>query len=288
MKNIEVIKITKDQLDFIPAICLDPSVGKDGKEKMKEAMNKRVEWIKEMMTNGLEIFIALEPPRDEIISYKWAGKLKHSDLVINGKVPMGLLECMPIEYALEPIRGKNSLFINCMWILPPFWEKGVGKALVTKFIERAREVGSATVIGYDRTNWFETSIKYMPMAFFKKYGFIEVDRDEERVLLFLDFKKNQSPTFIPTNFNPEFETRKDKLSVFFNYQCPWSTYMVKEIQEGIKQFENLDLSIISTNNKKIVKEFGISRGIILNSIPVFKRMDTWNQVKKKINILKST
>jgi hypothetical protein len=147
---LEIIKINKNELEFIPAICLDPSVGKDGKEKMKGAMDKRIEWIKEMMIKGLEIFVAFEPPRNEIVTYKWAGKLNHADLAINGKVPMGLLEYVPIEYALEPIIGEESLFINCMWVLPPFWERGVRNALINTFIERSRKIGSASIITSDK------------------------------------------------------------------------------------------------------------------------------------------
>jgi GNAT superfamily N-acetyltransferase len=266
---------------------LDPSVGKELKLLMSNAMDRRIDWIRNMMNKGLEIFVAIEEPKNEIINYKWAGKIRHSDLAINGKVPMGLLECVPIEHALEPITGKNSLFINCMWILPPFWGKNVAKALINAFIERACEVGSASVLAYDEESWFETTIEYMPMNFFINSGFIEVDRDMKRVLLFLDFNNNSPPKFLPYKMNTNLSSQQGRLNIFCNDQCPWSTYMVKEVQEGIKQFEIVDAKLISTNNRDVIEKWGISRGITLNNKPIAKRMVTWNQIKKEFDCLES-
>ncbi|MFX0012186.1 MAG: GNAT family N-acetyltransferase [Candidatus Hermodarchaeota archaeon] len=284
---MEIKKVTNKELIYIPAICLDPSVGKDGKEVMSNAMDKRIDWIKEMMKKGLELFIALEEPRDEILNYKWLGKINHRDLAINDKVPMGLLESIPIEYALEPIAGKDMLFINCMWILPPFWGKGVGTALLTAFRKSAQKVGAGSVIAYDKERWFDTTIEYMPMNFFKKNNFIEVDRDGGRVLMFLDIKNVNPPTFLSINTNLERKSQKLCLNIFCNDQCPWSTYMVKEFQEGIKSCENIEINIISTNKKKTIEKFGISRGVVLNNNAVYKRMVTWEQVKQEIDKLKS-
>jgi GNAT superfamily N-acetyltransferase len=285
---LEVKKVTNKELVYIPAICLDPSVGKDGKEVMSDAMDRRMEWLKDMMKKGLELFIALEEPRDEILNYKWVGKINHRDLAINDKVPLGLLESIPIEYALEPIVGKNILFINCMWILPPFWRQGVGKALLSAFIESAQKVGAASVIAYDKERWFGTTIEYMPMNFFKKNNFIEVDREGGRILMFLDFKNIDPPNFLRTPLNLERKSQKLCLNLFCNDQCPWSTFMLKEFQEGIKSYENIEINIIKTNKKKTIEMFGISRGVVINNNPVFKRMVTLDQIKQEIDKLKST
>ncbi|MFX0139123.1 MAG: GNAT family N-acetyltransferase, partial [Candidatus Hodarchaeota archaeon] len=143
---MEIQVFTEDKLDLICAICLDPSVDQETKNLMEDGMDRRISWIKKMMSIGLEILIALEKPKQEEIHYKWVGKMLHSDLAVHGQVPMGLLEYIPIEHALEPIKGKNALFINCMWILPPFWSRGVGKALIETFIEKAEQHGGGSVI----------------------------------------------------------------------------------------------------------------------------------------------
>jgi GNAT superfamily N-acetyltransferase len=285
---LEIRNISHEDLNCISAICLDPSVGKKEKKIMNDAMNRRLNWIREMLGKGLEIFIALEEPRDEIIHYKWVGKLNHKDLAINNKVPMGLLESIPIEYALEPIQGINSLFINCIWILPPFWGQGVGKTLLSSFIKRAEKVGSACVIAYENEHWFDTTIQYMPLRFFKKHQFIEADRDGNRVLLFRDFKNINPPKFLNINAKLKNTNHKLNLSIFCNDQCPWSTFMVKEIQEGVKSVKNVEINIILTNHKKDIEKYGISRGVIMDNKPICNRMVSWTQVKKEIDKLKST
>lgn len=90
-KSVKIEKLSLDKLDYVSAICLDPSIGKHQREEMQPAMRNRIAWIKKMIPKGLEIFIALEKPKAHIIHYKWVGKMKHSDLALNGMVPMGLL-----------------------------------------------------------------------------------------------------------------------------------------------------------------------------------------------------
>jgi hypothetical protein len=97
-------------------------------------MENRLNWLRKMMSRELKIIVALENPKPEVLHYPWAGDIRHADLAVKGKVPKGLIEYLPIEMALEPVKGENSLSINCIWILPPFWKKGVAKGLMQLFI----------------------------------------------------------------------------------------------------------------------------------------------------------
>ena len=117
---------------FVSAICLDPSVSR--REAMRGHMENRLNWLRKMMSRELKIIVALENPKPEVLHYPWAGDIRHADLAVKGKVPKGLIEYLPIEMALEPVKGENSLFINCIWILPPFWKTGVAKGLMQLFI----------------------------------------------------------------------------------------------------------------------------------------------------------
>jgi GNAT superfamily N-acetyltransferase len=250
---------------------------------MKNGMINRINWIKKMNPFGLDLLIAIEKPKNEIIHYKWVGKIKHSDLAVYNDVPMGLLEYIPIKHALEPVDGENSLFINCMWILPPFWNKGVGSELMNAFIDEANKLGGGSVITYDGDKWFETSINYMPSNFFKKFGFKEVDRDGTRVLLFLDLGNNNKPKLI----SPEKKSYKlkDKISleIFFNSQCPWSEFMVNSIKNEMKNYPYIDFSFINTNERHVIEKYGISRGIRVNGKPLITRMATWKEIKTEID-----
>ncbi len=279
--NIQVIG--KNNIDFISYICLDPSVDKETRTLMENGMSNRIKWIKKMMSQGLEILVAHEKPRKDVIHYKWVGKMLHSDLAVQNQVPMGLLEYVPIEQALEPVKGKNSLFINCIWILPPFWNTGTAKSLMNVLIQKANQTGGASIIAYEGDKWFGTSIKYLPSKFFKKFGFQEVDKDGSRMLLFLDLGSNSPPEFIIPETPPFIEKDKITLDIFFNSQCPWSRYMINTIKEGIKNYPKVEINIINTDNRDIIKKTGISRGIKINGKPVIKRMASWEEIEIQIN-----
>ena len=284
---MKIKRITETDLEFIPAICLDPSVGKESITAMQEGMNNRLIWIKNMIDKGLEIFIAHEKPKNEEIHYKWVGKMLHSDLAIHGLLPMGLLESIPIEYALEPITGKKSLFINCMWILPPFWGKGVGKALIEYLTNRAKEIGGISTIAYDGDKWCGTSINYMPVSFFKKFGFKEIERDESRVLLHLDLGAEIPPKLIYPNYEALENEKTTNITAFYNCQCPWSKLMIDELTQNIKQNLDINLKVVETNNREIIEKFGISRGLLIEGKPVLKRIALWNEMQKEIKKFKN-
>ena len=279
---MEIKTVTDENLDIICKICLDPSIDKETRKLMEDGMKNRILWIKKMMPKGLEILVALEKPRKEIIHYKWVGKMFHSDLAVHGQVPKGLLEYIPIEHALEPIKGKNMLFINCMWILPPFWHSGVGTALIASCIENAKPVGGVGVIAYDGDNWFSTSIKYMPSSFFKKFGFNEVDRDGSRVLLYLDLGSSNPPKFILPKSKDVNTNKKLNLDLFFNSQCPWSRYMVNEVNKHLKNHPNININLVNTDDKELIERMGISRGVILDGKPIIKRMASLEEIQKEI------
>ncbi|MFX0076547.1 MAG: GNAT family N-acetyltransferase [Candidatus Hermodarchaeota archaeon] len=282
-----VKKLLDSELDFVPAICLDPSVGTQSIAAMQKGMRDRLVWIKKMMKLGLEIYVALEESRDEEIHYKWVGNMLHSDLAIRGQVPMGLLECVPIEFALEPIIGENSLFINCMWILPPFWNKHIGKALIEFLIKRAEEIGGVSTIAYDGDKWCGTSINYMPLEFFKKFGLREVERDDSRVLLHLDLGAHIPPKFIYPLFENLQNGHDNCLTAFYNSQCPWSKLMIDELKENTEKIKNLKLQVIKTDDRELIEKYGISRGLLIEGKPALNRIALWKEIQKKIkNLLK--
>jgi GNAT superfamily N-acetyltransferase len=279
---MEIDPISENNLDILRGICLDPSVDKKTKIFMENSMEERITWVKEIMSKGLEILVAHEKPRNEIIHYKWAGKMLHSDLAIQGRVYMGLLEYIPIEHALEAISGENSLFINCMWILPPFWQTGTGKALLESFVDKAREFGGASVIAYENEKWFGTSINYMPASFFKKFGFQEIERDGTRVLLYLDLGLSSPPKFIPFRSQDFDDISGPCLDIFFNSQCPWARFMINTFKQGLEKYPQVKIQCISTDKAEISRSIGISRGICFNGKPIIKRMASWEELKSKI------
>ncbi|MFB0567227.1 MAG: GNAT family N-acetyltransferase [Candidatus Bathyarchaeia archaeon] len=280
---MEFRKITADELDYISAICLDPSVSPKQREAMKNHMEKRLRWLEKMMPQGLGIIVALENPKSETLHYPWVGNIRHADLAVKGKVPKGLIEYLPVETALEPVKGENSLFINCIWILPPFWKTGVAKGLMQQFVEEARKWGGATVLAHESDKWFGTSIKYMPSSFFMKFGFKEVSRDETRVLLHLDLGAHKSPMLIPPRKRVAGEKGKILMDVFCNRQCPWCGWMVDKIRRNMRKYSDVTLNVINTDSRDVIEQFGMSRGVFINGEPSIKRMASWKEIKSALN-----
>ncbi len=280
---MKIQSIFGEELGYVSAICLDPSVGSRTREAMRESMAERIRWARRMMAKGLQVFVALEKPRQERIHYRWAGNMIHADLAVDGWVPKGLLESVPIESALEPIKGRDSLFINCIWVLPPFWHTGVARRLMEAFIKSAKRYSGASVIAYDGARWFGTSIQYMPLGFFENFGFEEVARDGSRVLLHLDLGADEKPKFITPKTRRCRKNGETRLDVLFNSQCPWSKLMVDDIEGNVKKIQGVTVNIVRTDDRKTIEEFGMSRGVFINGKPVIKRMASWKEIKSTLD-----
>jgi len=222
-------------------------------------MEKRLKWIEEMLSKGLEIIVALGPRKSK----------------------KGLIEYLPIELAPEPVKGKNSLLMNCIWVLPRFMKAGIGKGLMQHFLDDARKVGGASVLSYEDDKWFGY-FDYMPASFFKRFGFREVSRDETRVLLHLDLGANTTPRLLTPKSRRIEKKGKTVVDIFCNSQCPWCGWMADETRRNVKG-SNTTLRLINTNSRETIEEFGLARGISINGSPAIKRMAAWTEIKSVLN-----
>jgi GNAT superfamily N-acetyltransferase len=227
---------------------------------MKEHMEKRLKWIEEMMVKGLEVVVALGPIKSK----------------------KGLIEYLPIEDAPEPVKGEHSLFINCIWVLPRHSTAGIGKGLLQRFLEAAREVGGATVLAYEGDKWFDY-FDYMPAAFFRKFGFEEVSRNQTRVLLHLDLGAHEAPMLISPKKREKSAKDKVALDVFCNSQCPWCGWMADNVRKGMRKYPGVTLNVIDTDPRETIERYGLARGVSINGEPIIKRMTTWKEVKSVLD-----
>lgn len=247
--------VDAEELDLVEAICLDPSVSKKWKEAMAPCMEERKKWLRDMMKRGLGVTIALGPR--------------------GGK--KGLIEYCPAEISSEPITGGNSLFINCMWVVPPSWGSGTAKALLIHVIKKAKLYGGLTVLGYEGDKWFGF-MEYMPSSFFKRFDFQETDREGSRVLLHLDLGGKEKPVLLPTKTRAVSESDKALVEILFNSQCPWSGWMVDKVTRNLKKYDVVVRSV-NTDDRTVLEDYGLSRGVCINGVPVLKRMGTVKEVE---------
>jgi GNAT superfamily N-acetyltransferase len=272
---MQIHEVSREEIDLVAAVCLDPSIPPKWREAMKPCMKIRKKWLEVMMGKGLRVLVALENPNVVIDSLS-VQNAKFKEMAVHGRFPKGLLEYVPIEFAPEPVKGEKSLFINCIWVVPPFWHSNVARALMERFIEKAKTCGSASVLAYEGDKWFGF-FPYMPASFFKRFGFKEVDRDETRVLLHLDLGANQKPILVRPKKKVE-QSDKMVIDVFFNSQCPWSGWMVDRIKRNARKYDAM-VNAINTDDRKVIEEYGISRGVRIDGIPIVKRMASWKEIE---------
>ncbi len=256
-----VREVAGDELDFVAQVCLDPSVRAEWKQIMNPYMAQRIEWLKTMMKKGLDVSVAFEEVRGR-------------------EFPKALIEYVPIKFASEPVEGGNSLFINCIWVVPPLWHQGAAKMLLERAIEKAKAYDGISVLAYEGDKWFGF-FPYMPVSFFKKFGFKEVDRDNSRVLLYLNLGSDEAPKLICPKCKPAKKSDALTVDVFTNSQCPWSGLMIERIKKNIEKF-GVVVNIIDTDDRKTLKKYGMSRGVCINGVPVLKRMASWKEIEAAV------
>lgn len=278
---MHVEEVSIDQLDLVAAVCLDPSISPAWRQGMMPSMDRRLKWLNKMMSEkGLQISIAFDDP-DLVIDSLSPKNARYSEMAIRGKFPKGLIEYLPIEHTIEPVIGKRGLFINCLWIVPPFWNGGIASALMERAIERAKATGGISVLAYDRDKWLGF-FNYMPAGFFKKFGFTEVERDGSRVLLYLDCGAEAPPSLIsPKNVHMP-DRDKPLVTILYNSQCPWSEWLAGNVKKNIRK-NIADVELIITDDRAVVEKYGVSKGVLVNGRPIIKRIASWGEIKKLLD-----
>ncbi|MFX0138955.1 MAG: hypothetical protein ACFFDN_35265, partial [Candidatus Hodarchaeota archaeon] len=59
-------------------------------------------------------------------------------------------------------------------------------------------------------------------------------------------------------------------------------YMVNTIKKEVEKDSNINLSIFNTDNRELIQNLGLSRGVCLNGKPIIKRMAPWEEIQAEI------
>ncbi len=282
---MQIKEIKEDELDFAVLPCADPGFRKT----LKQGMALRKEFLKKKMREGLSILVALEEPgEEEIINYPGVGQVNTKDLSVNGKIVAGLIEYLPIEKANFPVNGKNIAFIDCIWVIPPFWRKGVAKNLMENFVEKThgQRFSGAAVIAYEKESWWGF-FDYMPGWFFQKFGFTQVQRDGNSILMLKDYKDARPPKLILPELMSASKPGKAKVDLFWSGQCPYSWWVRKLTEREFARTPNIKLSLVNTDNRKIVEKSGVTFGLTINGKIIYNRIPSWDEAKKALKSAKS-
>lgn len=276
---MEIRELKTDELDYAVLPCVDPGFRKT----MKQGMSLRAEFLKKMKKEGLSVLVGFEDvDKQERIDYPGVGKVKLKDLSLKGKIPAGLIEYAPIEKTIFPVRGENLAFIHCIWVIPPYWRKKVGQALMENFVARTSHLSGSAVIAYEGQSWWGF-FDYMPKWFFAKFGFKEVGRNGSSVLMFKSYGNAKPPELILSQPGSASTQKKAKVEFFWNTQCPYSWWVAKLLGKEFGETSKFELELINTDKRKTVQKSGLTFGLRINGKTIFNRMPSWDEIKKALS-----
>ena len=281
---MKIRELKTDELDYAVLPCVDPGF----RRTMKQGISLRREFLKRMKKEGLSVLGALEDvTREEKIDYPGVGKVKVKNLSMSGRIPAGLIEYVPIEKTIFPVTGENLAFIHCIWVIPPYWKKGVAQALMENFVAKTSYLSGSAVIAYEGESWWGF-FDYMPKWFFAKFGFKEVDRSGKSVLMLKNYGNAKPPvlTLAPCTSTPEGQGHgsriKGQVEFFWSTQCPYSWWVAKLLDKEFRKATKFESKLINTDKRETVQKFGLTFGLRINGNAIFNRMASWDEVKEAL------
>jgi len=177
-----------------------------------------------------EYFMCLETWSDEMKEAKdhkekWYNKMKDKNLgvklaVDDEGVVGGMIQYVPIEYSNA--EGEDLYFINCIWVhgyeegQGDYQKKGYGKALIQAAENDVKKRGAKGIVAWGLSLPF-----WMKASWFKKQGYIKVDKESVAVLLWKPFTDDaMPPKWIRQKMAPQSIPGKVLVTSFLNGWCP--------------------------------------------------------------------
>lgn len=208
-------------------------------ERLDEAGCVRLARYKELAQHGLRIKVALVESR-------------HA----------GLACALPIELCPWCATGRDLMALPCLYIHQQPEGHGVGRALVAAVEDEARaQRKKGVVIVAFRDDFWPVGVPY-----FKEIGYRPVGRHEAQVVLWKPNADDAEPP-LPVKRRYRFRPVRGKVVVdlFHNTLCRASVIEARRVREIVARAGNIVLlREHCTDDRSILLEFGIPRGIFVN------------------------
>lgn len=181
--------------------------------------------------------------------------------------PVGRMEIMPVEAAPLALAGDGLWVIRCLWVLDKAEGRGIAGRLMEKAMQLAQGSKGIAVVTYK--DW-------MPVSFFERFGFAEVDTEGESRLLLLKMHPDAAVSFVrdctPRKYlYPEksARTRKEEVHVtaVFTGRCPWLMQSWRRwLNAAAELSEKVVTSEITIFNREDAIHFG-SEDLYIDGVP---------------------
>ncbi|MDD2715036.1 MAG: hypothetical protein PHW04_03965 [Candidatus Wallbacteria bacterium] len=190
---MKIIDMDVQHLDYV-ARC-----GYTGEKwkRPEEVAEIKKNWLRKKIAQGMVIKVALN---DE-------------------GVPVGFSRALPIDRGAWGVKGRDLLAVTCLVADDP--EKNSGKkstGLGRQLMQALESEARKQYMGICVTGW-EMEYPYMPAAFFRKLGYQEVARQDERVLLLKEFEPVSHPEFREITYTYTPVPEKVTVDLIWNPLC---------------------------------------------------------------------
>jgi len=271
---IKVRRAAPAEFDEVAAFC----AGRGRDAKTREIKRRRRYWLEEMAPRGLTVLLALDPKPPRFLDFE--GERVSSDeltLFADG-LAVGLLEYVPIRETLYPVEGRDYLFVDCLWVIPPYRRRGAGRALTKGVIReaRARNTGVATIAW--RGEGPSESWSFMPAAFFRTFGFDAVDEDGDRVLMAITYGATEKPSFLKAE-----SSEGEGVEFLCHPSCPASLWAAEEVlREAAEAGKGGAVRTVETEGREGVRRYGALFGVRADGRVVVNRLASRGDVARAL------
>ncbi len=215
----------------------------DWSEEMHEAGDHKAKWLQKMKGKGLRVKVALDG---------------------NGIIG-GMIHYIPIENVA--VEGKDLYYMYCIWVhgytkgRGDFRNKGMGKELLLAAEEDVKQLGGKGLVVWGLSLPF-----FMKASWFRKQGYIRVDRDGMQELLWKRFDEAAvPPRWIKQKKTPILEAGKVVVTCFKSGWCPAQNLVYERAKRATNEFTNkVVFRELDTSNREIAAEWGISDALFID------------------------
>jgi GNAT superfamily N-acetyltransferase len=219
-------------------MCLE-----DWSDEMREAGDHKELWYNKMKDKGLGVKIAVT----------------EDDKVV------GMVQYVPLEYSTA--EGDNLYFINCIWVhgytegVGDFQKKGIGKRLIKAAEEDVKNKGAKGLVA-----WGLSIPVFMRASWFKKQGYVKVDKQSISVLLWKPFSKDAiPPKMIRQKKKPKKIPGKVLVTSFKNGWCPAQNIVFERAKRAASEFGDIVVfTEVDTFNRETFLEWGIADALYID------------------------
>jgi predicted GNAT family acetyltransferase len=160
---------------------------------------------------------------------------------------------------VETDKRKNFLVINCLWVSGKYKGRGLGRQLLGKIIDDAKDQKKDGIV-------VVTSTKSKPFLtereFFKRFGFEIVDTAPPYFeLMVLKFNDNVKSPMFSENAKRGICANKNGFTFIYSNQCPFIEDSIKNLTKVLKNKKFL-YKVIELQNYKDAQQIGSPFGTL--------------------------